>query len=217
MSRYNGSNSLLSTLLKDLEVDFFGTIFFFLRNSINYLSSYFWSFICFLNFRIKGVKILMNNKFWGWTILSRYPQSKISIGGPNYFVSSKNVNLIGVNRKCIISTHTRKATIEIGSNNGFSGVTISAFNKIVIGDNLKVGANVLITDSNWHPEDSRSGQSSPVIIHNNVWLGVNCIVLKGVTIGENAIIGANSVVVKDIPANCIASGNPCKVIKAINI
>jgi acetyltransferase-like isoleucine patch superfamily enzyme len=46
-----------------------------------------------------------------------------------------------------------------------------------------------------------------------VWLGINCIVLKGVTIGENSLIGANSVVTKVIPANVIAAGNPCKVIK----
>jgi maltose O-acetyltransferase len=46
-----------------------------------------------------------------------------------------------------------------------------------------------------------------------VWLGVNVTVLKGVTIGENSIIGANSLVVKSIPANCVAAGNPCRVIR----
>ena len=53
-----------------------------------------------------------------------------------------------------------------------------------------------------------------MIIEDNVWIGVNTTILKGVTIGENSIIGANSLVVKDIPPNVIAGGNPCKVLKA---
>jgi len=51
-----------------------------------------------------------------------------------------------------------------------------------------------------------------VNIGDNVWLGINVIVLKGVTIGEHTIIGANSVVTRDIPANVIAAGNPCKIL-----
>jgi acetyltransferase-like isoleucine patch superfamily enzyme len=54
-----------------------------------------------------------------------------------------------------------------------------------------------------------------VVIGDNVWLGVNSVVLKGVTIGKNSVIGANSVVTRDIPPNVIAAGNPCKVIKQI--
>lgn len=216
MTRYSRDEPFLADFFADLRVDFSGTTFFFLQKAINYIRRFASSFFCLLNFRIKGVKVLINNKFWGFTILSRYPQSEIIIGGTNAFDSSKNVNLIGVNRQCILSTHARNAKIQIGNKNGFSGVTIAAFNKIVIGNNVKVGANVLITDSNWHPEDPRSGESVPVIIKDNVWIGVNCVVLKGVTIGENSIIGANSVVVKNIPANSMASGNPCKVIKTIN-
>jgi acetyltransferase-like isoleucine patch superfamily enzyme len=52
-----------------------------------------------------------------------------------------------------------------------------------------------------------------VIIHDNVWIGLNTVVLKGVEIGMNSIIGANSLVLKSIPPNVIAGGNPCKVLK----
>jgi len=52
----------------------------------------------------------------------------------------------------------------------------------------------------------------PIVIHDHVFLGLNCIVLKGVTIGENSVIGANSVVMTNIPPNSFAMGNPCKVI-----
>ena len=58
--------------------------------------------------------------------------------------------------------------------------------------------------------------SFPVVIGDNVWLGANTIVLPGVTIGENSVIGAGSVVTKDIPANVVAFGSPCKVYREIN-
>ncbi|GAO31958.1 galactoside O-acetyltransferase [Geofilum rubicundum JCM 15548] len=80
---------------------------------------------------------------------------------------------------------------------------------------MKCGANTLITDSDWHLEDARTGKPQPIVIEDNVWLGVNVTVLKGVRIGANSVIGAHSLVVKDIPANVIAAGNPCKVIKAL--
>lgn len=56
----------------------------------------------------------------------------------------------------------------------------------------------------------------PVTIGNNVWIGGNSVILPGVTIGDNTVIGAGSVVTKSIPANVIAAGNPCKVLRAIN-
>ena len=55
----------------------------------------------------------------------------------------------------------------------------------------------------------------PVVIGNHVWIGMNSVIMKGVTIGDNVIIGANSVVTRDIPSNTIAAGIPCKVIKEI--
>ena len=76
--------------------------------------------------------------------------------------------------------------------------------------------NTLITDYDWHLDDPRAGVSKPVFIDDNVWLGVNVTVLKGVTIGKNSVIGAGSVVTKNIPANVIAGGNPCVVIRNLN-
>lgn len=58
--------------------------------------------------------------------------------------------------------------------------------------------------------------AAPVHIEDNVWIGGNVIVCPGVTIGENSVIGAGSVVTHDIPANCVATGNPCKVVREID-
>ena len=103
--------------------------------------------------------------------------------------------------------------IHIGNNCGFSGTVIGAGKNIVIGDNVRCGANTLITDSDWHQGDPRTSPDSDVVIENNVWLGYGVKVLKGVRIGENSVIGAGSIVTRNIPSNVIAAGNPCKVIK----
>ncbi len=159
-----------------------------------------------------GVKIGRNAKFNGKCYFKRYPNSSIQIGNNCEFLSRPNSNQIGIDRPCMISTLTEEAIIEIGDCSGFSGTVIGAFISIKLGKNVRCGANTLITDSDWHLDDSRVGEPKPVIIKDNVWIGINAVVLKGVEIGENSIIGANSVVTKSISANVIAAGNPCKEI-----
>ena len=88
---------------------------------------------------------------------------------------------------------------------------------ITIGDGCLIGHNVIITTLN-HVEEPSQRQSilpKSVTIGKNVWIGANVTIVPGVTIGDNAIIGAGSVVVRDIPANTVAVGNPCKVKKHI--
>lgn len=175
--------------------------------------------LSFLSVRFKaflfGIKLGKKCKFWGSIRLYRKPYSSIIIGNNCSFRSISDSNLIGINHKCIIGAHNSEAKIIIGDNCGFSGTVIGAFKEINIGNNVRCGANTLITDGDWHPEDTRIGESKPIMICDNVWLGINTIVLKGVTIGKNSLIGANSVVTKDIPENVMAAGNPCKVISPL--
>lgn len=162
-----------------------------------------------------GINIGKNCEFYGNMRLYRKPFTTINIGNNCQFRSISDSNLIGINHKCIISTLKEGAKIIIGNNCGFSGTVIGAFTEINIGDNVMCGANTTITDGDWHSEDSRTGISKPVRIHDNVWLGLNVTVWKGVTIGKNSFIGANSIVTKDIPENVVAAGNPCRIIKSI--
>ena len=90
---------------------------------------------------------------------------------------------------------------------------------VTIGDDCFLGPNVSIYTA-CHSTDpvernSRQEWALPVTIGNNVWIGGSVTILPGVTIGDNVSIGAGSVVVHDIPANTVAVGNPCKVIKNI--
>lgn len=90
---------------------------------------------------------------------------------------------------------------------------------VFIGDHVMVGPNVTIATAG-HPVESSLREKAlqfnlPVHIGNNVWIGANVVVLPGVTIGDNTVIGAGSVVTKDIPANVVAVGNPCRVLREI--
>ena len=90
--------------------------------------------------------------------------------------------------------------------------------KITIGKNVLIGPNVTIctTGHPIHPAHRLDGMYSfPVTIGDRVWIGGNVMILPGVTIGENSVIGAGSIVNKDIPANVVAVGNPCKVLREI--
>ena len=91
--------------------------------------------------------------------------------------------------------------------------------RVYIGDEVMFGPNVAIYTASHpiHPESRNSGYESghEVRIGNNCWLGGNTVVNPGVTIGDNVVIGSGSVVTKDIPANVVAAGNPCRVIREI--
>lgn len=114
--------------------------------------------------------------------------------------------------------------LEIGDYSGASSACIWCINHITIGNNVKIGADVVLMDNDAHSldymlrRDPRADQatSAPIQIGDDVLIGARTIVLKGVKIGARSIIGAGSVVTKDIPSDSIAAGNPCKVIKNLN-
>lgn len=90
---------------------------------------------------------------------------------------------------------------------------------IYIGDYVMIGPNVTIATAG-HPINPELRKkiaqfNVPVRIENNVWIGANSVILPGVTVGENSVIGAGSIVTKDIPANVVAVGNPCRVLRPI--
>lgn len=98
-------------------------------------------------------------------------------------------------------------------------VTLVDDNDIYIGDNTMIGPNTVIATAG-HPVcpdiRQKGGQFNiPVHIGKNCWLGAGVIVLPGVTIGDNTVVGAGSVVTKDLPANVVAAGNPCRILRTI--
>jgi carbonic anhydrase/acetyltransferase-like protein (isoleucine patch superfamily) len=168
--------------------------------------------------RIKGVKIGKKVVFNGFPVIRRYENSDIVIGDCCKFNSAKNSLPVGLQKRCTFVTLRKKSEIIIGNNSGGSGITLLAAIKIKIGNNVMIGAHSMIIDTDFHHSDPNKRHDTtdipakPVIIEDNVFIGANCMILKGITIGENSIISANSVVINSIPKNSIAVGNPCKVV-----
>lgn len=189
-------------------------------------SSFTYVFVCslysvFLAW-LKGIEIKDMPKCNGIPYFMRCPCSRIIIGKKQTINSAFKANNIGILSRSRITTNAKGAEIIINDHVGMSAVTISAFNKIIIGEDTLIGGNVLITDSDWHPinpmyrfDDNLHIKTKPIIIGKNVFIGTRAIILKGSIIGDNSIIGAGSVVCGIIPPNVIACGNPCKVIKKI--
>lgn len=199
------------------KIDVSGLLFrfiFLFRNKINlFLFNYFIHVTCFIK-RIKlGDKVVFN----GFPHIRRYPNSNIQIGSNCKFNSAKRSVLIGLNNPCTFITLKKDSEIIFGNNSGASGVIIVAASKVIIGDNVLIGGNCTIIDNDFHNTDPNKRNledypTRPIVVENNVFIGINCLIAKGVTIGENSVIGANSAVFNSIPANSIAIGNPCKVI-----
>lgn len=131
------------------------------------------------------------------------------------FCSAPDANQGGISRQCILWTMDGNAQIKIGDGCGFSGTVINAQCEIRIGQDVRCGTNTQIMDSDMHTDDNRVSGPKPVVIEDGVWLGMNVVVLKGVTIGEGTLVGANSLVKKSLPANVIATGSPARVVRQL--
>lgn len=157
-------------------------------------------------------------RVWGMPNIKLARGSRITIGQKTTLLSSPRSNPVGLSHGVIIRTLTPEATITIGDKAGISGASIVARDSITIGDRVLLGANCVIADNDFHPL-ARSGRAensdqniktSPVTIGDDVWVGMNATVLKGVTIGEGAIIAAGSLVTRDVLPMEIVAGIPAK-------
>lgn len=150
-------------------------------------------------------------------------RGKLTIGENLSVNSGNNYNVIGRQQKTIFWV---EGDLIIGNNVGISATAIICNHKISIGNNVTIGGNTVIYDTDFHnidplirsdkTIDKQSAIKLPVLIEDNVFIGAHATILKGVTIGKNSVIGACSVVSKSVPANEIWAGNPAKYIKTIS-
>lgn len=173
---------------------------------------------------VKGVKLGKGVLFKSFPAVMRNPTAVITIGNNTLLNSSNTGYHINMHSSCKILADRDKAQITIGSNCRIHGTCIHAYNSIKIGDNVLIAANTQIIDGNGHQLSfdntsdriNTTDKGKPIIIESNVWIGANCFILGGVTIGEGAVVSANSVVHKDVKPNTIVGGNPAKLIKDAN-
>lgn len=134
--------------------------------------------------------------------IEMYANSEISVRNTFFFHSGCDIMVF----------KNAKLTLGSGYINRYS--KIRCYSSITIGRNVAISDNFTIWDSDAHAIIGKENlMTQPIVIGNKVWIGANVTVLKGVTIGDGAVIAAGSVVIKDIPANCMAAGIPAKVIK----
>lgn len=178
-----------------------------------------------LKFNIKGGSFGKNLNVSTKMFLEIGNDAQLIIGNNFTFSSGDCINPLCRNIKGCIVVNPH-ASIHIGNNVGMSSPSIWAHTSIKIGNNVNIGGDCILLDSDAHSldyierrnpfEDQANKKNAPITIEDDVLIGTRCIILKGVTIGARSIIGSGSIVTKSIPADCIAAGNPCKVIKYIN-
>ena len=172
-------------------------------------------------------KISKNCKIDGLVFIKKSKTGILKIGKNFTLNSRKASNLVGITNWASFQI-INEGRIEIGDNCGFTSTVLSSRKLIKIGNNVLIGGNVRIYDHDYHSLnylnrrnsklDAQNVKTSEVIIEDDVFIGTNSIILKGVKIGARSIIGAGSVVsLKNIPPDSIVAGNPSKILKSIKL
>lgn len=161
-------------------------------------------------------------KFYGIPIFQINTKSITRFGERMELRSSRFSNPLTPHSPVTISTRDESSHLEIGDDFGMTGGSIVCQTSIIIGNRVKVGANVLILDTDFHPIDYKerishinNGKSKQIIIEDDVFIGTGSIILKGVKIGKGSVIGAGSVVTKDIGKHSVCAGNPARIISKV--
>lgn len=176
-----------------------------------------------------GIKLGPQCTFVGRAWFARCRGSTIEIGERCRFLSAATSNHHGINRPCMLSTLCPEAILKVGRDVGMSGAVVCCATRVEIGDRVLLGANTTVTDTDSHPVDYRMRfpvmfgeapeaveteiSSAPIIIGDDVFIGMHTLILKGVSIGRGTVVGAGSVVSRSLPAYCIAAGNPAKPLR----
>jgi acetyltransferase-like isoleucine patch superfamily enzyme len=169
-----------------------------------------------------GVAWGRNWKIFGRPILQRHRDSRITMGDGLTLRSWPRSNPLAPTAPVVLSTRRADAAIEIGDHCGFTGTTLVAATRIAIGDRVLVGGNASIVDFDFHPltpegraETINAGAAAPIVIEDDVFVGMEALILKGVTIGEGAVVGAGAVVTQDVPPRTVVAGNPATVVRSL--
>ncbi|NDJ76699.1 MAG: acyltransferase [Chloroflexi bacterium] len=175
-----------------------------------------------LVFALAGISWGRGWRLYGVPIVQKHRRSTLTIGDRLELRSIPHSNALGPFHAVILSTRRPGTRLVIGRGFGMTGGTICAEESITIGDDVWVGGNCTITDTDFHPLDLATrlarpldGATAPVSIEDGVFIGMQSLILKGVTIGAHSVIGAGSVVTRDIPSGVIAGGNPARVIRPL--
>lgn len=169
--------------------------------------------------RAAGVRWGCGWKLYGLPIIQKHRRSELTIGDGLELRSTIRSNPLGPNHPVVLSTRRPGARLFIGDDFGMTGGSVVCEESISIGNRVIVGCNTIIADTDFHPLDPAQrheypldGTTAPIVIEDDVFIGMQAIILKGVRLGEGCMIGAGSVVTRDVPPGAIAAGNPAQVL-----
>jgi acetyltransferase-like isoleucine patch superfamily enzyme len=161
-------------------------------------------------------------RIFGVPIIQKHRRSRMSFGPGLQLRSSLRSNPLGPNHPVILCTWQAGAQLQVGADFAMTGGALCAAERIVIGNGVAIGANTVITDTDFHPLDRSArqaspwaGETAPISIEDGVFIGMNCLILKGVSLGRGCVIGAGSVVTHDVPPHVVAAGNPARVLREL--
>ena len=173
-------------------------------------------------FALHGIPWGRRWRVLGMPIVQRYRGSTIALGDGLWLRSWRSSNPLVPIHPVVLATRAVDAVIRVGQDCGFTGTTLVSAERIEIGDRVAVGANTTIVDTDFHPlsaeervRDFLAGSHRPVHVEDDVFIGMNCLILKGVTVGRGTMVGAGSVVSSDVPGGVIVAGNPARVVKEL--
>ncbi len=189
---------------------------------MNFIRKIFFFFDSMMNFFLLRFNHVKYGKLEIFGMLIINNKGNLHIGDQARINSSKFKNIIGGDTRSSIIVK-KGASLQIGHDFRMSNSAIYCAEQITIGDFVMIGGSCKIWDTDFHPLDPELRMKNPnenyqtrsISIGNNVFIGANTIVLKGVNIGNNVIIGAGSVVARDIPQGEVWAGNPAKYLRNI--
>lgn len=167
-----------------------------------------------LIYRFKGIKVGQDTFISGFPWFYKRKGAQIIIGDKVTLHSKRKFNTL-ITNAVSISAVEPGAVVELKEHCGLSGCKIVCANKVSIGKYTMIGPDTVIYDCKEHEYNEETGWLSckkrtgkPIIIGDKCFIGMRCIILKGVTIGDNCVISAGTIITKDVPAGHLASGNP---------
>ncbi|MGD0060336.1 MAG: acyltransferase [Verrucomicrobiia bacterium] len=192
---------------------------------VGYLSTCFWTLRTKLLLLVLGCPYGRNLRVDGHVIIRVTRRGAIRIGDNVMINSRTGSNLVGRTNPTILHC-MGDGHITFGDNSGCSFAVLSSKSSIHIGNHTKIGGNARVYDHDYHALDYLSRRSlvdeisasktAPVVIGDDILVGANAIILKGVAIGDRSVIGAGAVVsLKEIPPDSLVAGNPARVIRSL--
>ena len=170
-----------------------------------------------------GVKVGKNLSAYSLPLCRRRGSAKIEIGNNAVILNKLSENPAGITHPTVLAAILPGAHLKIGNNVSMSGAISYCEKEIIIEDNVSFGAGAKVYDTDFHVINAfkrKEGKiedvkRASVRICQDVWVGSNATILKGVTIGARSVVGANAVVTKNVPSDVVVAGIPAKVVKKI--